>query len=156
MKSERGNVVVYLLVGLVLFGLLLSGAWWVKNQSSRATSPVATSSQPKPETETKVTQDEKPASEQKPADNQARPNPTPTPTPAPTPASPAPSNPTPAPAPAPNVAPSRPESQTPRIGTTGPSAVASSGPLEDAITSSILIGGATFATASYLRSRRSV
>lgn len=151
MKSERGNVVVYLLVGLVLFGLLLSGAWWVKNQSSRATAPVASTDKTQPQTETKVSQDDKPAkTDNKPAENQ------PKPTPAPTPASPAPSNPAPAPVPtpAPSVAPTRPESQTPRIGTTGPSSVASSGPLEDAITSSLLIGGVTFATASYLRSRR--
>ena len=35
MKSERGNIVIYLLVGLALFAVLLTGLWWVKSQAPK-------------------------------------------------------------------------------------------------------------------------
>lgn len=190
MRSERGNIVVYLLVGLVLFGLLISGIWWVKRQAgSSLKSPVATQNAPaKPSTDTKVSQDEKPTQtdpekpanspENTPASNdggqtgQSAPStatPTPpsnTPTTAPSSGTSSSSTITPSVTPpssqtVPNqnaspVVPARPESQTPHVATTGPSSVASSGPLEDMIVSSVLIGGVVFAVTSYARSRRTL
>ena len=59
MKSQRGNIIVYALVGLVLFGILLGSIWWIRQRSTPA--PVATDNQTQQQTDTEVKQDETPA-----------------------------------------------------------------------------------------------
>ena len=137
MKSQRGNIIVYALVGLVLFGILLGSIWWIRQRSTPA--PVATDNQTQQQTDTEVKQDETPA------------NPA-----AETPAAQGDQQQTQTGNNQPQrgggaATPATPESQTPR---TGPSAVAASGPLENTLISSLVLGAATFAGTSYARSRR--
>ncbi len=153
MKTESGNVVVYLLVGLVLFVVMMSGIWWVKQRSHTVTPPTPTVTQTTDESpETAVDQDA--VSQQRSTDNSSRSasrsadsQPT-TPTqPAQSPQS-STSNST-----SPTTTPSRPESQTPRTGPS-PTAVASSGPTEDRLFMAAGLGMVAFFGTSYARSRR--
>jgi|JI10StandDraft_1071094.scaffolds.fasta_scaffold305554_2 cytoskeletal protein RodZ len=152
MKSERGNIIVYLLVGVVLFGLLLGGLWWVKARvADKPSAPVATTNeQNKPTTETEVNQDgtqETKPSEETTTEAEATPS---------TPAVPAPTSPAPTPAavtPAPTASALPPESQTPRTGPS-PSNVAASGPLENALGTSFGLGVLAYLGTSFVRSRR--
>ena len=151
MKSERGNIIVYLLVGVVLFGLLLGGLWWVKARvaDKPGGSIATTEEQNKPGTETNVEQDRTP--EQKPSEEATtETEATPSTPAAPAPTTPAPSTPAPV-TPAP-VAPA-PESQTPRTGPS-PSGVAASGPVENMIGTSIGLGVLVYFGTSFVRSRR--
>lgn len=153
MRSQRGNIIVYLLVGIVLFSALIGTMWWVKNRVATTPAPVATTEQTqKSGTETKVDQDSKPettneqtntgsAEEQKPDTSQ-------TTTPPSTSTQPgsgsgASSNTT-----------LPPESQTPRTGP-APSNVAASGPIENAMGTSLGLGIITYLASSFVRSRKS-
>ncbi|MEO5691048.1 MAG: hypothetical protein ABIQ64_02580 [Candidatus Saccharimonadales bacterium] len=148
MKSQRGNVIVYALVGLVLFGVLAGSIYWVRQRSTPA--PVATNNQTQEQTKTEVKQDENPAqSAEKPAAGNSE---TQTPSGPGTSSGTGSSNPVQSNRDTTN--PSKPESQTPRTGPS-PAAVAASGPLENSLISSIVLGTATFAGTSYVRSRRS-
>lgn len=150
MKSERGNIIVYLLVGVVLFGLLLGGLWWVKARvADTPTTPVATTEdQNKPTTETDTAVDQDGTPEQKPAEEAAPSTPEPA---APAPATPAP---TPAPVtPAPTTPVLPPESQTPSTGPS-PNNVAASGPLENAVGTAFGLGVLAYLGTSFARSRR--
>jgi cytoskeletal protein RodZ len=154
MKSERGNIIVYLLVGVVLFGLLLGGLWWVKARvADTPAAPVATTGeQDKSTTETEVNQD---GTEQQPTEEAATgtentPTTSAPTSPAPAPATPAPSTTTPAPS---TPAPLPPESQTPNTGPS-PNGVAASGPVENAIGTSLGLGVLAYLGTSYVRSRR--
>lgn len=155
MKSERGNIVVYLLVSLVLFGVLLTGMWWVKRQAPHTAvrAPQTTQTTPQtPQTETKISQDD--AAPVEPARN--------------TPAAetPAPQTGTTPPSSngggetsststtTPHQATPRPESQTPHVSASDPRNVASSGPVEDSIVSSTILGGIVYAGVLFARSRQ--
>ena len=173
MKSERGNIVVYLLVGLVLFGVLLGGVWWVKNRVANKATPVATTQDEKtvqPGTDTQVDQDKAPETkpeESKPAETKPEEQSPSSPS---IPATPAPetnnsggsTNSSNSETPATNgTATSRgtdlaalpPES---RMASTGPSPanVAASGPLENALGTSLGLGIVTFLGSSYVLSRK--
>ncbi len=137
MKSQRGNVIVYALVGLVLFGVLAGSIYWVRQRSTPA--PVARDNQTQEQTKTEVKQDETPT---KSAEESAASTDNGTGS-----SSAAQSN-------RDTATPQTPESQTPRTGPS-PDAVAASGPLENSLISSLVLGTATFAGASYVRSRRS-
>lgn len=172
MKSERGNIVVYLLVGLVLFGVLLGGVWWVKNRVANKPTPVGTTQEEKtvqPGTDTQVDQDKAPETkpeETKPAETKPEEQ---APSTSSVPATPAPetnnaggisssasSTPTTNGA-ATNrgtdLAALPPES---RMASTGPSPtnVAASGPLENALGTSLGLGIVTFLGSSYVLSRK--
>lgn len=152
MKSQRGNVIVYALVGLVLFGVLAGSIYWIRNRSTPA--PVASNNQTQEETKTEVKQDETPAqsAEESAAGNSEAQTPSGTGTPN-TSGAPA-TTPAPVQSSRDTATPTTPESQTPRTGPS-PTAVAASGPLENSLISSLVLGTATFAGASYVRSRRS-
>ncbi len=151
MKSERGNIIVYLLVGVVLFGLLLGGLWWVKARvaDKPGGSIATTEDRDKATTETEVSQD---APEQKPSEEtttEAAPS-------NPEPVAPAPTTPAPTPAPvtpAPTTPVLPPESQTPRTGPS-PDNVAASGPLENAVGTAFGLGVLAYLGTSFARSRR--
>ncbi len=140
MKSQRGNVIVYALVGLVLFGVLAGSIYWVRQRSNPA--PVASDNQTQQQTDTEVKQDETPAqsAEESAAGTTESQSGTGS-------SNPVQSN-------RDTATPPAPESQTPRTGPS-PAAVAASGPLENSLISSLVLGTATFAGASYVRSRRS-
>lgn len=153
MKSERGNIIVYLLVGVVLFGLLLGGLWWVKARvADKPGGSIATTEErDKPTTETNVDQDKTP--EQKPTEEvttetEAAPS-TPEPVTPPAPTTPAPAPVTPGP----TTPALPPESQTPRTGPS-PGNVAASGPLESALGTSLGLGVLAYLGTSFVRSRR--
>ena len=156
MKSERGNIIVYLLVGVVLFGLLLGGLWWVKARvADKPSAPIATTEeQNKPTTDTEVNQDGTPEQKKPEETTTGTEATTPTPPVAPAPPVPAPTTPapvTPAPTTPPAVLP--PESQTPRTGPS-PNNVAASGPLENALGTSFGLGVIAYLGTSFVRSRR--
>ena len=155
MRSERGNIVVYIIVGLALFGALLTGVWWVKSHAPKtvAAPHVATSKDEAKMTETTIKQDEtsKP-NESSAATDQATPAPsTSNTTPAPTIPGDYPSQSSSTSTTTPSATPPKPESQTPHA-TSGP--VAASGPVEDSIMNALALGGAVYIVAAYLRSRR--
>lgn len=149
MESQRGNIIVYLLIGLVMFGALLSGLWWIKTRAGgEKPTVVAEESQSaqndkKTPAETSVEQDAVPATDE------------PTPTPAPA-ATPAPANNPPAQRPAPSAPQTQPvlppESQTNR--TPKPNEVASSGPVENGLITASGLGVLAYLSTSYVRSRR--
>ncbi len=61
MKSERGGIVVYLIIGLVLFGALLGGVWWVKQRTVVAGDATQKTTTPgTSQTDTQVSQDAQP------------------------------------------------------------------------------------------------
>lgn len=130
--KQRGNIIVFVLIGLVLFGVLLGSVWWLKDRFTGA--PVATdTTQQTTETDTDIKQDQNPRDEAADSEDTA----------------PATSDTS---APARDAAtPQTPESQTPR---TGPSEVAASGPLENTLLSSLALGTAVFLGTSFARSRR--
>jgi cytoskeletal protein RodZ len=167
MKSERGNIIVYLLVGLVLFGVLVGGVWWVKNRVANKPTPVATTTEQKvvqPGTDTKVDQDSKPATkpaETKPAEQPAPAAPA-TPAQPTTPQNTTNNSSTPATGStsgttngrASDLAALPPESRTASAGPS-PNNVAATGPLENAIGTSLGLGIVTFLASSFVRSRKS-
>lgn len=145
MKSERGNIIVYVLVGLVLFGALAGSVWWVNNRAQTETqAPVATESAPAEDgtTETSVDQDAvsapQPDSAASSDDQPVANNPE---QPAPTPASPQ----------TPTLAP---ESQTPSNPT--PAQVANAGPVENSLMTASGLGVIAYLSSLYVRSRRSL
>lgn len=172
MRSERGNIVIYLLVSLVFFGLLLTGMWWVKKQAARTMSVAPTTTQKtdkKPEVETKISQDDVRADKDRqtasdatvganstpPADtgrtsSTATTNSSPSSSPATTPQ---PLGGGPTASSSPSTTPP-PESQMPHVSSTGPSNVASSGPVEDALLSSTVLGGVVYVGVLFARSRQ--
>lgn len=165
MKSERGNIVVYLVVGLVLFGLLLTGIWWVKSRAPKAVSTpqIAQTDNKKADDkpETTINQDEggtTPTGASSSQNNDAS-------TPAANnasdqattgqstpPSSDYPSQTSSTATTTPSAAPTRPESQTPNLTETGP--VAASGPVEDSFMSALALGGAAYMSTAYARSRK--
>ena len=162
MQSERGNVVVYLLIGLVLFGAMLSGVWWVKKQVSKPVSvPIATNSQNKSTTpETTIQQDTGGTAGSQPTDQQSQSVPSQS-----SPEFPQQTSSTSTSEPSTGRSesssqqtstPSTPESQTAPTGTTHAAGLANTGPVEDGIVSAMLLGIATYAFVLYARSRRSV
>lgn len=157
MKSERGNIVVYLVVGLVLFGLLLTGLWWVKSRAPKTVSVpqvVQTKEKSSDKPETKINQDEggstPTGSSSTTSSDQSTTDTNNTTTP---PSSDYPQQTSSTATSTPSVAPSRPESQTPNTLANGP--VAASGPVEDSLMSAIALGGAAYMSTAYVRSRKS-
>lgn len=139
MKSQRGNIIVYLLIGLVLFGLLLGGLWWVRNRvANTPTAPVVTTQPQNTTPETDVKQDEKPAE-------------------SPTETTPGGQSQTGTTTPNTQAPPAAllPESQTPRTGPS-PQAVAASGPLENTLISSLMLAGVTYIGVLFSRSRNAI
>lgn len=173
MKSERGNIIVYLLVGLVLFGVLIGGVWWVKNRVANKPATVATTKEEKtvqPSTDTKVDQDKTPdnnPAETKPEESKpAETKPAEQPAPA-APATPAPETNTRSTTPSTSgntssttpatsgndLAALPPESRTASAGPS-PNNVAASGPVENAIGTSLGLGIITFLASSFMLSRK--
>lgn len=131
MKSQRGNIIIFLLIGLILFGSISGGLWWLKNRASDVAEGPATTA------------------EQSADGEQAGRVGTNTDNPEATEAT--------------ESAPDENREQAPVTGDTdssisvsGPSSVASSGPTEDRLLMASGLGVLTFATTSYLRSRRSL
>lgn len=148
MHRQRGNIVIYLLVGMVLFGMLLTGIWWTKTRVSRAvTTPQAVQPTVDKTVETTLDQDSR-----APVQDTTKATPSPDTTSA-QPAAPAyPSQTSSTATTTPSAAPTKPESQTPRTAAAGP--VAASGPVEDSLVSAALLGSVAYATTMYVRSRR--
>lgn len=152
MNNERGNIIVYLLVSLALFGVLLGGAWWVKNRAGAAgtpATPVATSAEKKStpkadQPQTTVNQDATPSQTSGNTSSNTQSQAT----------TPSTSQPSPQTMPPKDDKPTtpRPESQTSSAGS--PRAVASSGPVEDSLVTAMLLGTATYTMHSFVRSRR--
>lgn len=130
MSSERGNIVVYTLVGLLLFGAMLGTFWWVRKADNK---PVVVTGVAKDETsknkspETKVNQDEVVTGTPSKGDESAQ-----TAQNTPTVTAPAPT-----------------------IGTASStnSDVAATGPTEDRIIVALGLGALIFLGSSYIRSR---
>lgn len=165
MSSERGNIIVYLLVSLALFGSMLGGIWWVKNrigstsrtQSPAVTAPASNKTAQEKAPETVVDQDAAPTAN---PDNQSQ-NQSSTAGSNSNSASSQPSNTQAGSGSGATTMPpkddvpttSHPESQTSHK--PSPSTVASSGPVEDTVMSALLLGIATFALHSFVRSPKS-
>jgi cytoskeletal protein RodZ len=152
MNSERGNIIVYALVGLVLFGILLGSLWWVKSQVADAPdAPVATTEeQSKPKTDTEVNQD---TTQQGTTSQDAAPADTTPQAPSTSPQQTAPVQTAPATPPASAAPATPPESQTPRTGPS-PNNVAASGPVDSTIGTSLALGVIAYFGTSFVRSRR--
>lgn len=170
MKSERGNVIIYLLIGIVLFGAMLTGVWWVKKKNTQTVSaPIATNSQKQSDSpETTIHQDAGGSTQaQSEQNNSGTPSTTGSATTpqatAPSPQYPQQSSSTSTNQPSnssqsatnttPSAGPSTPESQTAPTGTTHANGVAATGPVED-MTSALALGGVIYTATLYVRSRR--
>lgn len=177
MDPQRGNIIVYLLVGLAFFGLMTAGIWWVKNRphdisviaglaqqapaaapdaKTGNTPPPSQTDTPEPETKPDSTARQQPQNQPNSGSavpgGQGAPGSAPRSAPSPAPQASAPATGPSAAMPPEDDAEPRPESQTRH--TSSPDAVASSGPLEDAATAAMLLGAVTFLVHSFVRSRR--
>ncbi len=164
MSSERGNIIIYLLVSLALFGAMLGGIWWVKNrigstsrtQAPSVTAPASnkTAQEKTPETVVKQHATPKDNSGNQPQNqsNTAGSNSNSASSQSSNTEAGSGSGITTMPPKDDEPTVPRPESQTPHK--PSPSTVASSGPVEDTILSAFLLGIATFALHSFVRSRQ--
>jgi cytoskeletal protein RodZ len=147
MQSERGNAIIYVLVGLVLFGAMLGGLWWVKNRVGTVQSaPVAVQETTKTDatTDTVVDQDTVPSDDTQSSTTEAQTSSTDTTQPS-------------AATTTPNSAISQlpPESQTGQV-KSSPNSVASSGPTENSLIAATALGIVAYLGTSFARSRRAL
>jgi len=153
MKSERGNIVIYLLVGLALFAVLLTGLWWVKSQAPKtvaAPETTQTTTNTTPSVETTINQDDRGATTTEPTTPDTSTSTTTSPQ-TPSQDYPSQTSSTSTTTPSSSAAPTQPESQTPHSTSIVP--VAASGPVEDSIMTALALGGVAYVTTAYIRSR---
>lgn len=142
MQSQRGNIIVYLVVGLVLCGAFLTGLWWVKRQSTpvAVVSTTSRAGDKAASTETRINQDDSGTKSAAGTDSTTEQG-----TSADFPQQTSSTSTT-----QPSLAP---ESQTPPTGASHSDGVANTGPAEDAFLTALVMGVLTYLGTHFVRSR---
>lgn len=148
MNSERGNIIVYLLIGLVMFGAVAGSLWWLQTRAGDEQQPASTSEER--EADNDQAPAEQPAADPAPANGgDTAPSDT-------EPAGRAPAADTPATASPTNDQPVTTSDATTPPAQPTPTQVAPAGPVENSMLMAASLGMIAFAATSYARSRRSL